>query len=84
MTPTKDDALAILRLWRREKNLINKSMIGATLTEQYVLDTVESALTQPPVDVEALKGEISKGATPSYAHVVSHTIDYLASKERLK
>lgn len=47
MTPTKDDALAILRLWRREKNLINKSMIGATLTEQYVFDTVESALTQP-------------------------------------
>lgn len=77
MTPTKDDALAAL------------ARLGDSSTlpdiERNSLETViRVALTQTPVDVEALKVEISKGATPSYAHVVGHTIDYLASKGYLK
>jgi hypothetical protein len=42
---TPSDALAYLRIWRREKTMPFKSMVGCALTEEYVLGEVDRALS---------------------------------------
>lgn len=62
----REEALEIFRLWRKERGMTLKTIIGVTLTEEAVFDIIEAALSTPEAVEEGSAIEALESAIASH------------------